>query len=707
MDFIFQGFQSALPVWVYLLVFIGTTVLAWWSYSYISGIRTIYRYTLVTLRSAVFFILLLLLVNPFLKTENTYYEKPNILVLLDNSASTSVEKSQYQGVQTYNEVLAQLNFADSSEVSYDFFAVGNETATSSPNALTFDSDQTNLSQAMQVLKGNQSDATAAVLLSDGVYTKGQNPVFETENLNIPLFTIGLSDTTFQKDVLVSSVTSNSTGYINSTQPVNATISSKGFQGQSIQVQLRKEDQIISQQTITPDISNSSIEVSFNLPLEEEGLQQYNIQVPKLADEWTGANNIQRFSVDVKDAKQQILSLAFEVHPDVRVVRSLLLSDQNTNLTKRTWLQDDRFIEGNLSFDPDTVDLAIIHGYPRSGLPNSVQQNLAELTKNVPSIIASTPLFSPQRFEQQLISLPVSVTGSWSYNSVSLTPEAEPTGHPIMELPAVTYDRLPNLSAPIDYIESAPGAQMLFSSAFQGRATQSPLLSVQELGNKRISLVAGYGWYKLKQSQNPQIREFADQLWLNLVSWTATDPENQLLEVRPTQTSFTGSESVVINAFLNNERGEVEADATIDISVSSDSMEAQFYTMENKGGGQYQLDLGTMPEGLYSFEATAQKGDRTLETQSGEFAVAKSNAEFLDISRNDQLLRQLASRTGGEYVPYDSVGGFWSRLDQRGLLDQQQNVRTSFFYPYQHLAWFLAVILLLCGEWVLRKYLSLP
>jgi len=706
-DFIFQGFQSSLPVWIYLLIFIGTSLLSWWSYRGVSGIRKSYRYILIGIRSAVFFLLLALLLNPFVKTEDPYFEQPNILVMLDNSASTAIEKSTYQGIDTYQQVLNTLNFSDSSEVNFDFFAVGNETNASNPDQLSFDADQTNLSVAMQAVQANQSEASAAVLISDGVFTKGQNPIFEAQNLERPVFTIGLGDTTFQKDVLVSSVATNPTGYLNSTQPVTATIKTKGFEGQSFPVELRKGNEVIETQTLTPEISNSSQEVTYELPLNTEGLQQYQIQIPKLSDEWTDANNIQRFSIDVKDAKQQILSLAFEIHPDVKLVRSLLLGDQNTKLTTRTWLQGEKFIEGNFSLDPDTVDLAIIHGYPESGLPGTLQEKIKKFAENVPLITVSTPLFSPDRFEQQVTSLPVTVTGAWDFMPVSLHPEVESSAHPVMELPSTTYDRIPRISAPIENLDNVPGATKLFSSSYQGRDTQKPVLIAQELGNKRRSLVTGFNWFQLEQSSDANVQEFVRQLWLNIISWTATSPDNQLLDVQPTQTSFTGSESVVINAFLNNERGEVEADANIDISVSSDTTDARFYSMENKGAGQYQLDLGTMPEGLYSFEATAQKGGRTIDSQSGEFAVARSNAEFLNTSRNDQLMRQVAQRSGGEYVPFDSVENFWDRLEQQGLLDQQREVQTTFFYPYQHIGWFILVLILLCTEWIFRKYLSLP
>ncbi|HET6528300.1 MAG TPA: hypothetical protein VFG39_06080, partial [Balneolaceae bacterium] len=487
--------------------------------------------------------------------------------------------------------------------------------------------------------------------------------------------------------------------------VEVTVASKGFKGQPFQLRLQKSDEVIASKTITPTIANSTQTITFELPLEEEGLQQFKVVIPELSGEWTAKNNSQRFAVNVRDAKQQILSIAFEIHPDVGFIRSLLLSDRRIQLTSRTWLNGNQFIEGTLAFDPDTVDLAIIHGYPSSGLPADVQQAITDLAKNIPLIIAATPKFSPQNFEREIASLPVNASSLWQYSAVGLQPEAD--NHPVLELPPVNFDQAPRIFAPIQHLSLAPGAEALFSSVFQGQTTSKPVLAVQQIGNKRIAMFTGYGWFQFGQSPDQQTREFVNHLWLNVVNWAATDPDDQKLKIQPVQTSFSETEPVVINAYLENERGEVESQANINISVSSDSMDATFYSMENLGAGEYMLRLGTLPEGLYSFKAVAKKENSTLGTQIGEFAVAHSNAEFVITERNEPLLRQLAQRTGGSYLPFDSLSGFWKQLDEQGLLDQTKEIETTFWYPYQHLFWFILVVVLLSAEWIFRKYLALP
>ncbi len=707
MDFIFQGFEASLPFWLYLLIFICTFLIAWWSYSSVKKISGFFYYALIAFRTGVFFILLLLLLNPFIKTENTYYEPANILVILDNSASTQVEKKTYKGSQSYTDLIEKLGFTDEAAVKYQFYKMGSQVKKTEIDSLTFDEDQTNLTSGIEAIRANQNDANAALFISDGIYTTGKNPVYETSDIDIPIFSIALGDTTFQKDVLVTSVSTNSSGYLNSRQNITATINSKGFEGSRIPVHLRKGKEILSEKVIVPEIKNSSKEIMFDLLLEEEGLQQYEIHVPTLNDEWTSANNTQRFTVDVKDAQQIILSLALEVHPDVQFIRSLLLTDENTELINRTWLKGDKFIEGNFSVEADSLDLAVIHGYPSTGLPQNVRENLKRIGDQVPLILIATPRFNPQQFEQDMTDLPVSITGAWHYGQIDLRLESKTTGHPITELPPVTYDQLPNLMGPIKNISPVNYANMLFSSSYQGQSIGKPVIAAHELGNKRHILVTAYNWYLFQQSQNPQTQALANQLWQNMISWTATDPDDKLLDIRPQQDSFSGSEPIVIEAYLKNERGQNESEANITVTISADTIDDQIYSMENRGDGNYRLSIPPMPEGVYTYEAKAQKDKRVLDTDRGEFSVSASNAEYINIDRNEQLLQQIAKNTGGESVSFDSVDGLWKNLKEKSLLDRQEQVDTDFFYLHQHVGWFILVIILLCSEWILRKYLSLP
>ena len=62
------------------------------------------------------------------------------------------------------------------------------------------------------------------------------------------------------------------------------------------------------------------------------------------EEWSTKNNAQTFVIDVQDSKTRILHISAEVHPDVKFLRSLLITDVSIELQTLTWLGGNNFVE---------------------------------------------------------------------------------------------------------------------------------------------------------------------------------------------------------------------------------------------------------------------------------------------------------------------------------------------------------------------------
>lgn len=707
MDFVFQGFQSGLPVWFFLLLFLITSGMAWWSYKNITALSPVFRYVLITLRSLMFFVLLLLLLNPFFQSETVEEIRPEIQVLFDNSASTSFEKGTYEGERSYRQAIDELNFQDSSDVAFHFLSFSSQVNPSPPESLTFDENQTHLYSAVENIKNNEGDLRGAILFSDGIYTRGQNPEFLSRELEVPVITVALGDTSSMQDLIVRNVITNSTGYLNTPQTVEANISSNGYPQTSFEVELLSSDgEVIDTQTVTPESETTSQSVEFTLEPEEEGLQQYEINIPALDGEWSVENNTQPFSIEVLDARQKILHLAFEVHPDVKMVRSILSEDENTQLDSYTWVTENRFIEGALNVDPDTLDLVILQGFPEGELDESLQDQLDELLQEVSFATFSTPAqpaAGRSRLQEHLL---ITAEDTPSYSESGFRPAAEPDDHSVMELPEITFNRLPPLYAP-DEAELISGAQLLFTSDSQASGNDIPLIAVQETGNRRKAQVEAFGWYRLFQSGNDEVREYLETLFFNLLSWTAEQPDNRRLEFEPDQQMFSGNDPVSFTAFLTNEGGNEEAEGLIDVRLTGEAIDSNQYSMENEGGGQYSLNVGTLPEGVFEYEAVARKGEREIDRRTGEFSVSSSSEEFVQTIRDDELLRNIAGNSGGSFFTFEEAGAIRSEMENLGWLEPDEQTYSDTYYPYQHIFWFLVVMMLLSGEWLLRKYAALP
>ncbi|MFW6157337.1 MAG: hypothetical protein ACOC4S_00710, partial [Balneolaceae bacterium] len=188
---------------------------------------------------------------------------------------------------------------------------------------------------------------------------------------------------------------------------------------------------------------------------------------------------------------------------------------------------------------------------------------------------------------------------------------------------------------------------------------------------------------------------------------AEQPDNRRLVVEPDRQMFSGGETVSFTAFLNNESGDREPDAEIQVTISGEDMDSRIYSMDHRENGRYELDIGTLPEGAYRFEAVAEKEGREIDRREGDFSVGGTSEEYVNTVRDDGLLRNIAENSGGAFFTFEEAGQVRETMEEMGWTEPEEETATELFYPYRHAFWFILVILLLGMEWALRKYASLP
>lgn len=696
----FQGFQHILPPAIIVILIIVLLVLSWASYRKFSSIPSFSKWTLVALRSTALVIILLLLLNPYFYSSRQVELKPKIAVFLDNSESIGISKGDYEGLSSYNQLLNSLNFNSIDEAEFRFYSIGESVSEFMPDSLNAVESQTNLAEPVKSILEMEEQVQAAIIISDGIITFGRNPSINASNSSIPLYTIAVGDTSRVKDVSISNVLTNTTGYTNTNHIIEAEISQSGFANNTVGVSLVANEEVIQQQQVTFDTDNQVKNVQFDLELIEEGLKQFEIQATPLPDEWTNSNNSRLFSIDILDSKVKILHVAFQIHPDVKSVRSIIREDENNDLTTLTWLGGNRFVE-ELPEDNE-FNLIIVHGMPGS------MQNFSFLNSIVdtPTIFFELSSRSGTGFNE-LETLELISTQANRIAPIRLDQLLKQDQQPILELPEVNLSEVPSLYSGLRSQLSDLQSTTLYSINYDGLSTESPAVAIIEQGNIRRSHVLPWGWYRWVQSSNAVERDYASAFISNLVSWTASDPDNRKLRISPAKKTFSTAEAPIINASLRNERGDPESDGIIEIEVSSDEGSPRSFNMENVGNGNYTLTLPRLSEGLYSYQATARKGEREIETQSGEFLISNSSSELTNTIRNDALLKSISANSGGRFFTYQTAESLWDSLETANVLQTSTQTVERYSFPVRSFYWFALVLLLLGSEWLLRKYYSLP
>ncbi len=711
MDIHFEGFQNTISlIWMFIIL-IGVIGISYWTYHHVEGLSPLYRGVLTTLRSAAFILLILLLLNPVLTVEEQESRPLRIALLLDNSQSTDIEKGSYGGSDHYEEIIGQLlpgNDDRYEHVEIEPYGFDAELfELSSPFELNFDGARTNIDQALADFLEVMENQEAAILVSDGIITAGRDPSATASRTPVPVYTIGIGDTTRQKDILVQRISHNPSAPVNSIINVEASILNEGFPDRDIPVQLRQNEQVLEETVIRSSEERSVQQVRFDLSLEEEGLQPFNIHIPELGEEWSTENNTRYFSVDVRDEQLRILHLAYEVHPDVRNFRNLLQEDKQILLDSRTWVHNDRYIEGNLPDEADTLDLVILHGFPHIDLPADEAQMVADRFRDNAMLIVGTAGQNQERLAALMHgTLPLHFESDLNWYDVRIDLTSEQADHAILDFSMPEDTRFEEIRGAIRNVTVAPNTDVLLQSVYQGSVTNTPLLAVRSTGNRHIAHLNGYGFYRWSLSNQERTREFWINLLNNTVKWTAARPDDDLLELRPSEPIFQVGEPVLMDAFLRNESGEPEENGVVEILVEGKDPESRRYIMGNEGEGHYRIEISNLAEGTYDYTGVATRSDRELDSQSGQFTVGGVNREFVNTIRDEHTLQQIADLTSGSYLPFESAHELMGILEEQLGFEQRVDTISQSLSLYRHPLWFIVLILLLATEWSLRKYRAL-
>ncbi len=701
------GIESDIQILLLIAAIVLSFGISWWTYQNNTRLPVSLKWTNVGIRTSALVILFVLLFNPFFESQNELVFKQNVAVVLDNTQSLSIGKGEWDGMNSYSDIINNLSLDDTTAVRYHTFGFDRDLFPMSADSLDLSGTITDINRSFTTLAQSDTNFDGVIFVSDGIFNRGLNPVNAASRMDIPFFVVAAGDTSRVRDVFVRSAFYNPTAFTNSRMPIRAEIVNEGFPDRQVDVRLFRNNNLVDTQTINTSENRSVHSVEFDVLLEDEGTENFRIEIPELGGEFSTENNRYNFTVSVLDNQLRILHLAFEIHPDVRALRHLLATDEAILQNQITWTGQDRFLNGPLPVDADTLDLIILHGYPVDNIPPQVHNQISSLISQTNVMLISTPLTNHSELPNYLDNIqPITYTGNTPIDALLPVINTAENDHPILDLDIPDLNRAPELRGPIRNHILTQGARALLNISFRGSPSEVPLVGIREVGNVRVSQVNAQKWHLWSQNLNEDYRIFYGEFFSNLVQWTASSTSDNLLDISTTRQSFDEGEPILFRANVVTETGSPDNDARVDVNINQNGEDLQTFAMRNLGGGRFSLDIGTLPAGNYSYEATALRGNTQIETQDGSFTVNESSLEFTDTIRRDGLLRAIAENTEGAFFEWNDMNGFRSIFREAGLLNQRTEIETDVKRAHHSYWWFVLVIFLLGTEWVIRKYYDL-
>ncbi len=672
------------------------------------------RLTLSGLRGLSLALLLLLLFEPVARFTTTTRQDPVIAVLVDNTQSMTIRDAAGDRAAAVRSFLAGAGARSDAAIRYIPFAGRlQSTLQSAPDSLTFNGETTNLSAALAALKEQtaRENIQAVVLVTDGNYTEGKNPLYDAEALHLPVSTVGVGDTAEQKDLLVERVVTNTLAYAETRVPVDATIKSSGYGGENVEVRLLEGSTVLDRKVVA--LKNGTVEYPVALAFEahEEGVRKYTVTVSGLQQELTAKNNSRSFFVKVLRSKLRVLLLAGAPSPDVAAVRQALAEDPQLGVTALVQKRSGEFYGGAFSRSlVDSADCIVLIGYPSaaagSDVLEAVRKAAAESKKPLLYIHGSSVDGGKLQTLEPFLPFAWS-TASNVETMVSASVAERQKNHQLVRLggtmPAEAWQQLPPVFKPQTPFHLKAEAELLASVKIQNIVTNEPLASVRNVGRQKSFALTCYGvwrWRLLTQGDLDAGR-FLPLLLTNAIRWLTTKEESKNVRVTPVKEASTTAEPVEFTGQVYDEQLRPVDDAELIVDVNREGQVARV-PLTPIGNGRYEGSVTGLAEGDYTFAAKAAGGAKEYGTDAGKFSVGQMNVEFLETKMNKDLLEQIAYRTGGTFASIASARGGPAAAAAGPAFTAKEIVKASELelWNWQYLAG--AIVLLFAIEWFLRK-----
>ncbi|MBI4550629.1 MAG: hypothetical protein HY710_00030 [Candidatus Latescibacteria bacterium] len=582
---------------------------------------------------------------------------------------------------------------------------------------------TDIGAALDFVKTRTDEEQVAgvILVTDGNPTVGRDPLRAAAGLGLPVYTIGIGDTTEPQDAAVVKHLTNDIAYANSKVPVEVTIRSNGFDGVRVPVTLSEGTRVIDTQYVTLSGGEREQSVMLHLVPTEDGAHQYTVTIPVQPREQIPQNNSYGFTIKVLKEKLGILYIEGSPRADVTFLKRTLERDPNVEVTSLIARPDGSFYPKPL---PATraewfrYDLVILGSLPAARLQRWDRQIVEFVEQKGGGLIAlgghrsfelggyaGTPLGS-------LMPVIIPAVNRGVLEGL-FTPDLTPDGrdHPVTQLDddplrsARRWGELPPLPGINQVGPAKPGAIVLaVHPTWKAGGRNAPVIAVQRYGLGKVMAITAYDLWRwdLMMWGTGGTSVSYERFWNNIVRWLTTREGSQRVRVAAGKEHYRGGEPVDLTGQVYDESYHPLDGATVTVTVVPKTAGGQRaeveFTPAGNGSGRYGTTVRGLPSGEYAFTARAVRDGRELGSDSGRFRVGELNVEYLRARMNQDLLVRLASMTGGRFYRVSEA----DRLLSEVRFPAPSIARTNEVQLWNHPAMLILFILLLSAEWFIRR-----
>lgn len=642
---------------------------------------------LVALRAVIISLLLLFLLGIIVENKEYKTEKPVFITLVDNSSSMLNYKDSADVKKKLNALTNGIKEKYKERFDFKEYVVGTDV---SGKRIDFSEGESNLDAGFEFIYSQfyNRNIGGICFVSDGNYTTGKSPVYSARKINLtPVFSIGIGDTVVKRDQLVKAVSANQVAFYKNDFPIEVDIEARKMGKGKSTVRLFKGEREIGQQTV--DFTDGKLDfahVNFLVNADEIGFVRYSVRIENKQNEITYENNIRTFYIEVIDSRTKVLILAKAPHPDLTSIHSVFEQDENTEAE----------IKLVSDWNGSLKDYALLVWHN----PGADQTIINQIkTHKTPVLYMLTSQAKGSDANALNIGMKLS-----SRNGIDEVQAELNTQFQLFELSDELKRSLqlwPPLKVPFGKIEVNTGNTLISQRIGQVKKTD-PILYFGGDMNRKYGVIIGEGLWKwklmefAKTQKTTSYTELIQRTTQYLTVKNNTDPFRVILPKR-----FNKNDEIVLKAEYYNASLERITTAKVKFELKNEENKVIPYEFA-KSTLDYTLSLGKLKPGKYTWNASATLNGKTSK-KSGVFVVEDISIEILSTHANHGLLKQIANETSGKFYTLSKSEQLIRDLENRKDIVNIQYEESNFNDLIDWKWLFALLVLLLGGEWFLRRY----
>lgn len=733
-------FANPFPAWALVLAVAAAAALSWYAYRGLFA-SSVQRYMLIALRLVTLLVLIGFLMRPVARTMEADTTSAIVPILVDTSRSMGIEDAGSQNLRRIDHARTllerQILPALGNGFQVEVLAFGDEIQAVAASAMSATARRSDLAGALQAIRERYRGRAVAgiVLLSDGGVTSSAAERAVEQDRLAPIYAIGVGSRTVGRDREVLSVTAAEAVLDESRVDLAVSAVSHGHGRTPLELRLLENGRVIEVRRATPAADGTPVREIFHVSPPRNAPTVYTVEIPAATGELVPENNTRSALVQPPPRSHRVLIVegapgfehsflkrAWSNDPGLEV-DSVVRKGKNEEGSDTFYVQAARSRSDALTsgypqtaerlFAYDALVLANVDGDQLSRRQLEATRDFVSKRGGGLLVLGAHSFLRRGLFEtaiEEVLPLElndraggvVTAGGLRGRNRVALTEAGE--AHPVMQLAASLdatrkrWDAVPALASIAPLGGPRPGATVLAVTSGAGGAPRA-LVAVQRYGEGRSLVFTGEAAWRWRMMLPASDRSY-DTFWRQAVRWLAMGAGDPIAMTAPAGASV--GDDLPLSAAVRDASFQPIADASVDVRVTTPGgrLEQVRAAPTGAGGadGQFHATYRAQQPGVYRVTAEARRGADLVGSSSASVLVGGADLEMTDPRLNLNVLQRVAYASGGRVIREEELPTLAEAL-RAGVPAAMLSVRRDLW----HNAWsFLAIVLLLGAEWILRR-----